>query len=196
MDTTYVYFQPPYPVIYGSTSPDPIPSDLMDLSRFSFNSDQLTDCLLQIVDDPQHSTNTAAAATSSEPGVNLLEVISTTLGKPSIIYNNNLFQERSQLKENISFRCSLYHSRNGSCPATIKTDKERSLVLEAKGSHNHPDLSPNTLNKKRKTHQITKTYGTNPDRPVRVVTEVVMTPSLQMKHSRIRNKTTASECDD
>ena len=39
-----------------------------------------------------------------------LEVITTKRGKPMIIYEKNLFQERTQLKDKVSYRCSLYHS--------------------------------------------------------------------------------------
>ena len=110
-----------------------------------------------------------------------------------IIYEKNLFQERAQLKDKVSYRCSLYHTWKGStsCPATLTTDKERktSTTLSFKGSHNHPDRSPGTLERKRMCHRIKHTYEQNTTRHVRVLAEelgVVATDFLRMKHARLR----------
>ena len=90
-----------------------------------------------------------------------------------IIYEKNLFQERAQLKDKFSYRCSLFHTRKGStsCPATLTTDKERKTTLSFKGSHNHPNRSPGTLERKRMCHRIKHTYEQNPTRHVRVLAE-------------------------
>ena len=189
MDCNSFQFQPPRPLHHHPS----IPNDLIDLPPFHFSPSDFAEQLKQMMEDPPHPSSSTADSTNS--GF-LLEVITTERGKPSIIYDNNVFQERSNLKDRISYRCSLYHTRNGSCPATLKTDKQRSLVLETTGTHNHPDRSPNTLEKKRKMHQIKQTYTADPSRPIRVIAEelgVVPTVSLRMKHSRLRKRTTSSQ---
>ena len=168
-------------------SPSTLPPDL-NLSLFQFDPYDLFDELSQITAE-QPST---ATANSSCP-TNLLEVVTSSRGKPMIIHQGNLFQQRSELTDGrLNYRCSLYHKRSGSCPALLTTDTERTLILTCKGEHNHSDRSPDTLNKKRTTHVLKETYSKNPSRPVRVVAEelgVTLTNSLKMKSSRIRKKT-------
>ena len=60
------------------------------------------------------------------------------------------------------------------------------------GEHNHPDRSPDTLNKKRTSHVLKQNYSKDPSRPVKVVAEelgVTLTKSLKMKTIRIQKKT-------
>ena len=100
MVCNFFQFQPPHH--YPS-----IPDDLIDLPSFHFSLSDFSEQLQQMMENPSHP--------STADSVFLLEVITTERGKPSIIYNNNVFQERSSLKDRISYRCSLYHTRNGSC---------------------------------------------------------------------------------
>ena len=83
-----------------------------------------------------------------------------------IVHEVNIFQQRSEQKHSFSHRCNLYHTRNGGCPATLTTDKEQSLLLSLKGPHNHPDRSPNTLEKQRKRHRLHTTYTANLHKPL------------------------------
>ena len=123
------------------TSPPGMASDLLDLPSLPFTP--LETNYLD-VDFTLSPCTESGCATST----NLLEVLRTTQGKPMILHQDNLFQQRSELKESLSYRRNLYHTRNGSCPAVlITTDKDRSLLLSFNGPHNHPDRNPNTLDK-------------------------------------------------
>ena len=128
---------------------------------------------------------------SPVPCTNLLEVLTTSRGKPMVVHEDNLFQQRSELKNNISYRCNQYHARNGNCPATITTDKNRSLLLSFNGPHNHPDRSPNSLEKHRKRHRLHVTYSADITKPVRALaTELGVTVdnTFRIQHSRIRKR--------
>ena len=113
-----------------------------------------------------------------------------------IVHEINIFQQRSEQKHSFSHRCNLYHTRNGGCPATLTTDKERSLLLSLKGPHNHPDKSPNTLEKQRKRHRLHTTYTAN--KPIRVLATEFGVPvdntlCLQLSRLRKRHRKQASE---
>ena len=110
-------------------------SDLLDLPSPPLETNYLD------VDFIVSPCTESGSATST----NFLEVLRTTRGKRMILHQDNLFQRRSELKERLSYRRDLYHTRNGSCPAKLATDKDRSLLLSSNGPHNHPDRSPNTI---------------------------------------------------
>ena len=154
-----------------------MPSDLLGLPSLSFTpleSNYLgVDFILSPCTESGSATNT-----------NLLEVLRTTRGKPMILHQDNLFPQRSELKESSSYRCNPYDTRSGSCPATLTTDKDSSL----NGPHNHPDRSPNTLDKHRKRHRLHLTYSNSTDiqKPVRVLAAVLgmtVNNSLRIQHS-------------
>ena len=136
------------------TSPPGMPSDLLDLPSLSFTPLATNYLDVDFILSP---CTKSGSATST----NLLEVLRTTRGKPMILHQYNLFQQRSGLKEILTYRCNLYHTRSGSCPATLTTDKCRSLLLSFNGQHNHPDRSPNTrrLDKHLKRHRLHLTYS-------------------------------------
>ena len=107
-----------------------------------------------------------------------------------IIHNGNIYQQRSQFKDGrISYRCSLYHQRTGSCKATLVTDSQRSLIL-AESPHNHRDRSPSTLDSKRTIHRLKEMYDGS--RPVRIHAQELGIPAnstMRMRCHRIRKRT-------
>ena len=137
-----------------------------------------------------------SSSTPTPTDTNLLEVITTNRGKPMIIHQGNLYQQRSQYKDGrISYRCSLYHQRTGSCTALLTTDSQHSLVL-SQSTHNHPERSPNTLDSKRRTHRLKEMYTGNPTKPVRVAAEelgVTVNQSMRMRCHRIRKRTESDQ---
>jgi hypothetical protein len=180
-----------YQNCYLPQSPQ-LPPDLADLPTFHFDQYQFMEELAYVADSDHPTSHPSPSYPNS---TNLLEVITTSRGKPMIIHEGNLFQQRSQAKDGrITYRCSLYHQRTGSCTAILTTDSQRSLVLSNKGTDNHPDRSPNTLDQKRRGHRLKELYAGNPSKPIRVAAEelgVVVTPSMRMKCRRMRNKTWA-----
>ena len=162
-----------------------LPPDL-DFSLFHFDTGEFFEELSQI-------TTEQATTSDNSTATNLLEVITTNRGKPMIIHVSYLFQQQTLLADGrLNYRCSLYHKRSGSCPALLTTDENRTLILSRTGEHNHPDRSPDTLNKKRTSHVLKQTYSKDPSRPVKVVAEelgVTLTKSLKMKTIRIRKNT-------
>ena len=59
------------------------------------------------------------------------------------------------------------------------------------GPHNHPDRSPNTLEKQRKRHRLHTTYTANLHKPIRVLATELGVPvdnTLRLQHSRLRKR--------
>ena len=108
--------------LYIPQSPQ-LPLVLNDLSDFNFDPDLFMNELASVTEGDSSSTPTPT-------DTNLLEVITTNRGKSMIIHQGNLYQQRSQYKDGrISYRCSLYHQRTGSCTALLTTDSQNSLVF-------------------------------------------------------------------
>ena len=174
--------------LYIPQSPQ-LPLVLNDLPDFNFDPDLFMNELASVTEGDSSSTPTPT-------DTNLLEVITTNRGKSMIIHQGNLYQQRSQYKDGrISYRCSLYHQRTGSCTALLTTDSQNSLVF-SQSTHNHPERSPNTLDSKRRTHRLKEMYTGNPTKPVRVAAEelgVIVNQSMRMRCHRIRKRTESDQ---
>ena len=107
--------------LYIPQSPQ-LPLVLNDLPDFNFDPDLFMNELASVTEEDSSSTPT--------PTDTNFEVITTNRGKSMIIHQGNLYQQRSQYKDGqISYRCSLYHQRTGSCTALLTTDSQNSLVF-------------------------------------------------------------------